>query len=105
MEEGRERGEEEVIMRKLEEEMKEEVETEKKKRKITNLTAIKIGRFMRRVRNKKELTQREVAITIGMTQGSLSKIERGFGVPDVIEWVAFCELTQLLCDTALWEQE
>jgi DNA-binding XRE family transcriptional regulator len=65
----------------------------------TALTPIKIGQFMRSQRIEKQLTQAELAEIMGISQGCLSKFERGLGVPSIIEWVVFCKSTDLLGDS------
>lgn len=53
---------------------------------------IKIGKFIRTMRRKKDLTQRELAEAIGVRPGTVSKWECGRGMPDL-------EVVLPLCDT------
>ena len=43
----------------------------------------KIGKFIREMRNKKKMTQQELAEKIGVTDRAISKWENGRGLPDI----------------------
>jgi transcriptional regulator with XRE-family HTH domain len=49
-------------------------------------------------RKERGLTQAAVAGHIGISQGALSKMERGLLVPSAIQWVEFCRLTKVRVD-------
>lgn len=52
---------------------------------------VKIGKFIRTARVKKELTQRELASKIGVKPGTVSKWECGRGMPDLEAILPLCE--------------
>ena len=52
---------------------------------------VKIGRFIARVRKEKEMTQRELADAIGISDKTVSKWERGNGLPEVSLMLPLCE--------------
>ena len=43
----------------------------------------KVGRFIRELRNEKEMTQQELAEKLGVTDSAISKWENGRGAPDI----------------------
>lgn len=54
------------------------------------IAAIKTGRIIRAGRKSHGWTQIEVAKTLGITQGALSKMEAGKLIPSVQQWFEFC---------------
>ncbi len=53
---------------------------------------VKIGRFIRAIRKEKNLTQREVAERLGISEKTVSKWETGNGLPEVSLMLPLCEL-------------
>lgn len=53
---------------------------------------IKIGRYVAGKRKEKGLTQKQVADTLGMSDKSVSKWERGICLPDVSVYEDYCEI-------------
>ena len=63
---------------------------------------IKIGNFIAFLRKEKNLTQRELAAALGVTDRAVSKWENGRGLPDLSLLVPLCEIlgvsvNELLC--------
>ena len=56
------------------------------------ITSKKLGFFMRKERKRRGLTQVEVAGMIGISQSTLSKMERGVGLRGVIVFMQWVEL-------------
>ena len=50
-----------------------------------------IGQFIKSARLARELRQAEFAALMGVSQAKLSKMEAGISVPDILDWVRFCE--------------
>jgi transcriptional regulator with XRE-family HTH domain len=50
---------------------------------------------MRTARKRLGLSQVEVSGRLGISQGALSKLERGLLVPSAPQWFEFCEITQI----------
>lgn len=57
-----------------------------------------LAKVMFDARKERGLTQAAVASHIGISQGALSKMERGLLVPSAIQWVEFCRLTKIKID-------
>jgi transcriptional regulator with XRE-family HTH domain len=55
-----------------------------------NISTQDIARFMRRIRLEKELPQKQIAFALGVSQSTLSKMERGILEPSAIQWMNFC---------------
>jgi len=55
----------------------------------------KLGKFLVSLRKDKNLTQKEVAKYIGVTEQAVSKWERGLGIPDVSLWNSIIELFEI----------
>ncbi len=53
---------------------------------------IKIGQFIKAIRKEKNLTQREVAESLNISEKTVSKWETGNGLPDVSLMLPLCEL-------------
>jgi transcriptional regulator with XRE-family HTH domain len=67
------------------------------RRTKTTLVA-SLAKVMHDARKEKGFTQSFVAGHIGISQGALSKMERGLLVPSAIQWVEFCRLTRTRVD-------
>ncbi len=57
-----------------------------------------LSRAMLEARKQRAFTQAFVASHIGISQGALSKMERGLLVPSAIQWIEFCRLTKIKID-------
>ncbi|MCH5147903.1 MAG: helix-turn-helix transcriptional regulator [Clostridiales bacterium] len=53
---------------------------------------VKIGQFIKAIRKEKNLTQREVAERLGISEKTVSKWETGNGLPEVSLMLPLCEL-------------
>ena len=53
---------------------------------------LKIGRFIRSIRKEKQLTQREVADILGVSDKTVSKWETGNGLPEVSLMLPLCDI-------------
>ncbi|MDE6356912.1 MAG: helix-turn-helix domain-containing protein [Clostridia bacterium] len=53
---------------------------------------VKIGQFIKTTRKEKNLTQREVAESLGISEKTVSKWETGNGLPEVSLMLPLCEL-------------
>jgi len=51
----------------------------------------KIGKFIQTLRKEKELTQKDLAEVVGVSDKTISKWENGNGMPDVSNMFALCE--------------
>ncbi len=60
-----------------------------------------LSKTMLDARKKLGLTQAFVASQIGISQGALSKMERGLLVPSAIQWLEFCRLAKIQPDSFL----
>ncbi len=58
-----------------------------------------LAKVMHEARKTMGFTQSFVATHIGISQGALSKMERGLLVPSAIQWVEFCRLTKTRVDS------
>ena len=63
---------------------------------------IKIGKFIAEYRKKKNLTQKELAEKLGITDKAISKWERGIAMPDSSIMLELCDIlgisvNELLC--------
>ena len=56
---------------------------------------IKIGQFIKSIRKEKNLTQREVAEKLGISEKTVSKWETGNGLPEVSLMLPLCELLEI----------
>ena len=56
---------------------------------------VKIGRFIKAIRKEKNLTQREVAEKLGISEKTISKWETGNGLPEVSLMLPLCELLEI----------
>lgn len=56
---------------------------------------IKIGQFLKAVRNEKKLTQRQVAEILSISEKTISKWETGSGLPEVSLMLPLCELLDI----------
>lgn len=56
------------------------------------------GEYMKRSRKNAGITQAELASALKITQGSLSKFENGFHIPDTNIWLQFCSLLNIPFD-------
>ena len=56
---------------------------------------VKTGRFIKAVRKEKNLTQREVAERLGISEKTVSKWETGNGLPEVGLMLPLCELLEI----------
>jgi len=63
----------------------------------TNLVSA-LAKAMLEARKQRGFTQAFVAGHIGISQGALSKMERGLLVPSAIQWIEFCRLTKIKID-------
>ena len=70
-------------------------------RKRKHDLVVALSKQMLESRKIRGLTQAQVAQSIGVSQGALSKMERGILVPSAIQWVEFCKLTQTATDQFL----
>jgi transcriptional regulator with XRE-family HTH domain len=70
-------------------------------RKRKHDLVLALSKQMLEARKTSGLTQAQVATSIGVSQGALSKMERGILVPSAIQWVEFCKLTQTATDLFL----
>ena len=55
----------------------------------------RISALVRAARKQKNLTQLDVARSLGVSQSSVSKIEAGLVTPSVIFWCEFCKLAEI----------
>ena len=56
---------------------------------------VKIGRFIKAIRKEKNLTQREVAERLSISEKTVSKWETGNGLPEVGLMLPLCELLEI----------
>ena len=56
---------------------------------------IKIGQFIRSERIKHNLTQRELAESINVGAGTISKWECGRGLPELVNILPLCEVLEI----------
>ena len=56
---------------------------------------VKIGRFIKAMRKEKNLTQREVAERLSISEKTVSKWETGNGLPEVSLMLPLCELMEI----------
>ena len=56
---------------------------------------VKIGRFIKAMRKEKNLTQREVAERLNISEKTVSKWETGNGMPEVSLMLPLCELLEI----------
>ena len=56
---------------------------------------VKIGQFIKAIRKEKDLTQREVAESLSISEKTISKWETGNGLPDVSLMLPLCELLEI----------
>ena len=56
---------------------------------------VKIGQFIKAIRKEKNLTQREVAERLGISEKTVSKWETGNGLPEVSLMLPLCELLEI----------
>lgn len=56
---------------------------------------VKIGQFIRSERIKRNLTQRELAETINVGAGTISKWECGRGLPELVNILPLCEVLEI----------
>ena len=54
-----------------------------------------IGPKISYIRKSRNLTQTEAAELIGISQGFISKLEKGTYVPDLETWIRICEVYEL----------
>ena len=64
-------------------------------------TASVVARNMHGVRKHQELSQKDVAKALCITQSTLSKMEHGKLIPSAVQWHDFCRLTGLAMDSLL----
>jgi transcriptional regulator with XRE-family HTH domain len=62
-------------------------------------TATSIARTLHKVRKHRELSQKDVAKALGITQSTLSKMEHGKLIPSAVQWYDFCQLTKIPMDS------
>ena len=62
------------------------------------ITVQDTSKLIRGVRKHLKLTQVLVSKKLGVSQGSLSKMETGKAEPSAIQWVEFCRLTGVPMD-------
>ena len=67
-----------------------------RKAKANLVTAL--AKAMLEARKLRGFTQAAVASHIGISQGALSKMERGLLVPSAIQWIEFCRMTKIKID-------
>ena len=56
---------------------------------------IKTGKFISMLRNEKNLTQLQLANILGISDKTISKWERGAGLPDVSLMIPLCEALEI----------
>lgn len=56
---------------------------------------VKIGQFIKAIRKEKDLTQREIAERLSISEKTISKWETGNGLPDVSLMLPLCELLEI----------
>ena len=56
---------------------------------------VQIGQFIKTIRKEKNLTQREVANRLGISEKTVSKWETGNGLPEVSLMLPLCELLEI----------
>ncbi len=66
---------------------------------------IKMGLMIRNKRKLQNVSQIDLANKLEITQGCLSKIERGVLAPNVIVWLEFCHIFNLSPRIILQEQK
>ena len=59
------------------------------------LDQVKIGRFIRTVRQYHNLTQKELAEQIHVGAGTISKWECGRGLPELVNIIPLCEVLEI----------
>ena len=59
------------------------------------MNQVKIGKFIKAVRKEKNLTQREIAEKLNISEKTVSKWETGNGLPEVGLMLPLCELLQI----------
>ncbi|MCH5151587.1 MAG: helix-turn-helix transcriptional regulator [Clostridiales bacterium] len=59
------------------------------------MNQVKIGQFIKAIRKEKNLTQREVAERLGISEKTISKWETGNGLPEVSLMLPLCELLEI----------
>ena len=69
--------------------MKEKKQSERKNE------FIKYGKFIRDRRIKIGLSQSSLSKKVSVSQGTISKIEHGIVIPDVLLWTKMCKLFEL----------
>ena len=67
-------------------------------RRSKQTLVLALAKVMFDARKERSLTQAAVASYIGISQGALSKMERGLLFPSAIQWVEFCRLTKIKTD-------
>lgn len=65
------------------------------------LTVDDTARVLRAVRKQLKLTQVFVSKKMGISQGSLSKMETGKAEPSALQWMEFCRVTGIPADALL----
>jgi DNA-binding XRE family transcriptional regulator len=59
------------------------------------------AKVMKAVRKQLKLTQVFVSKKLGVSQGSLSKMETGKAEPSALQWMEFCRMTAIPMDVLL----
>ena len=62
---------------------------------------IKIGQFIRTERLRRNMTQRELAETIKVGAGTISKWECGRGLPELVNILPLCEVLEITIEELL----
>lgn len=62
---------------------------------------IKIGQFIRTERLRRNMTQRELAETINVGAGTISKWECGRGLPELVNILPLCEVLEITIEELL----
>ena len=65
---------------------------------MKKLTVKDTATMMRSVRKQLKLTQILVSKKLGVSQGSLSKMETAKAEPSALQWLEFCQLTGIPAD-------
>jgi DNA-binding XRE family transcriptional regulator len=69
---------------------------------IERKVAKRVGEIFYSARKKMDLTQEAFGKKLGLSQGLISRVEGGIGLPGLVEWIRFCEFTDTPCD-AFWK--
>lgn len=61
--------------------------------KLPTISVQDTARVLREVRKKLGFTQNQIASALGVSQGTLSKMEAAKAEPSAIQWLRFCVMT------------